>query len=70
VDREMTERHLVLAERHVSQGLVSIARQEQTLARMHGAGHNTEQAEALLAGFMISQTHHEEHRDRLLKLLG
>jgi hypothetical protein len=70
MDRDMMERHLALAERHVALGLINIDRQERTIARMQRNGHDTDQTESLLANFMTFQAQHEEHRDRLLKLLG
>jgi hypothetical protein len=70
MDRKLTERHLALAQRHSANGQIRIERQQSIIAKMQRAGHNIALAERLLGVMMTSQSHHEEHRDRLLNLLG
>lgn len=61
----MLERHLALAEQHVTEGERIVARQRELLAELQRDGHNTISARELLALFESVQATHTADRDRL-----
>ena len=65
MDRRLLEEHLAMVERHVAEGEVHLLRQRQLVSDLRRDGHDTTQAEGLLAAFEASQAAHCEHRDRL-----
>lgn len=65
MDREMVERHLGQARRHVEEGKRHITGQRELLARLERDGHDTTEAAKLLASFEDLQRMHVTDRDRL-----
>ena len=70
MDKTLLEQHLALAERHVTQGEATIARQRQIVERMELGGQNACEARHLLALFLQLQKIHIADRDRLRRELG
>ncbi len=69
MDRKMELDHLAIAEKAVADGERHIEREEQAIADMDRAGHDTKLACATLANFRHMQAEHVAHRDLLLKML-
>ena len=69
MDRKMELDHLVIAEKAVAAGERHIEREEQAIADLDRAGHDTTLARATLATFRRAQAAHIAHRDTLLKML-
>jgi hypothetical protein len=65
MDRAMIEEHLRQAEEHIALGEQHIARQREILAELQRDGHDTAQAEELLATFEETQRMHIADRDRI-----
>jgi hypothetical protein len=65
VDRKTIERHLFLAEKHVSEGERHIARQREIVAELKDNGHDLETARNLLARFEELYASHVADRDRI-----
>jgi hypothetical protein len=63
------EADLEMVGRHVAQGDRHIQRQIEIVKELSEDGHDTVQAEWLLANFLESQKLHLAHYERLLKLL-
>jgi hypothetical protein len=62
-----TERdHLVLAERHISEGESRIAQQAGLVQRLHGAGQQVAAAQMLLENFEQILESWKDHRDLIL----
>ena len=64
MDREFLEKALVQAERHVTHGEATLARQRATLAALERNGHNVALAKECLYVFEESQRLHVADRDR------
>jgi hypothetical protein len=64
-DRAMLERHLAQAERHVSDGEHTVARQREIVAKLVKDGHDSRMAQELLTQFEQSQAIHVADRDRI-----
>ena len=69
MDREILLQHLVLAERHIAQGKAHLIRQETLVAELDRNGHDTKEAEAILATLRQTQALHLQDRDRILSEL-
>jgi hypothetical protein len=69
MDRKMELDHLARAEKTVALGERHIEREEQMIADLDRAGHDTRQARALLATYRLMQAEHIAHRNRLLEML-
>lgn len=67
MDKAMTLAHLALAERHVARGYEHIASQMRIIANLANGGHDTAEADKLLATFEDIQRSHLADRDRLKK---
>lgn len=61
--------HLARAEKTVALGERHIEREEQMIADLDRAGHDTTQARALLATYRLTQVEHIAHRNRILEML-
>jgi hypothetical protein len=70
MNRELNLKHLEQAERRIAEGKDHIARQEGIIARLVSRGHDTSEAEVLLATLLNSQRLHEQHRRSILGELG
>jgi hypothetical protein len=70
MDKNMMLNHLAQAERHVSEGLMHIARQKQIIVKLMKAGHDTTMARSLLVNFEDVLENHIADRDRLKKELA
>lgn len=70
MDLSLIQVHLALLEEHVAQGERHIARQRDLVDLLSRAGHDTEDARALLHEFEESQAMHLADRDRLRKELA
>lgn len=55
------ETELEMAERHVLEGEIHVARQYDLLEQLRIDGHDTKQAEALLAEFEAILAEHKQH---------
>lgn len=65
-DRTLTsETELQMVQRHVREGNSILVRQRAVIDRLQAGGFATDQAEALLLNFRISQSLHEKHLRRL-----
>jgi len=64
MDREFLEKALVQAERHVTQGEATLARQRATIAVFERVGRNVALARECLSVFEESQRLHVADRDR------
>jgi hypothetical protein len=62
MDREMEDRHLLLADRHIAVGKFQIAAQETLVAKLRAQGRDTDVAEKLLALFRDTLASWETHR--------
>lgn len=62
----MILQHLAVAERHVMQGEVHLARQEALIAELNHKERDVTQARDLLATLRETQALHVQHRDRIL----
>ena len=69
MDRKMELDHLAIAEQAVALGDRHILREEQMIADLDRAGHDTTQARELLATYRLTQAEHVAHRNRLLAML-
>ncbi len=67
--RDMELAHLAIAEKAVEQGERHIRREEQMIADLDRAGHDTKLALEVLATYRRIQVEHIAHRNRLLELL-
>jgi hypothetical protein len=65
MDRDMLQRHVKLAERHVAEGARHLARQREIVAELAGDGRDLASAKNLLAQFEARQAAHLEDRDRI-----
>ena len=65
----MWERHLALAERHISEGEGTVVRQRQIVADLERDGHDSAMARALLQQFQQLLDLHVADRDRIRKQL-
>jgi hypothetical protein len=70
MDRELLERSLAQAERHIAEGEAHLVRQRALVARLELGGYDTSEAIRLLRQFEELQAFHLAHRDRLRKELG
>lgn len=70
MDKAMTLAHLALAERHVARGYEHIASQMRIIDSLANGGHDTANAERLLATFEDVQRSHLADRDRLQRELA
>jgi hypothetical protein len=70
MNRELLERSLAQAGRHVIQGRAPRCPQRDLVAKLERDGHDTSQAIQLLRQFQELQALHIADRDRLRKLLG
>jgi len=68
MDQGVLQQHLAQAERHIAQGVVHLARQRVLIAELHRAGHDTDEARAILDSLMETQVLHQQDRERLLRL--
>jgi hypothetical protein len=68
MDQWALQQHLVEIERHIARGVVHLARQRELIAELDRAGHDTEEARAILDSLMETQALHQQHRERLLGL--
>jgi len=68
MDRWALLQHLAQAERHVAEGMVHLARQRALIAELTQAGHDSEEACAILDTLMETQLLHEQEREHLLRL--
>jgi hypothetical protein len=66
--QDVLQQHLAQAERHMAQGVVHLARQRALITELDRAGHNTEEARAILESLMETQLLHQQDRERLLRL--
>lgn len=57
------ETELEMAERHVREGEIHVARQNELVEQLRTDGHCTRQAEELLAEFEAILTEHKAHLD-------
>ncbi len=69
MDRETIQRHLLLAEMHVSQGERHVARQREIVAELKDDGRDLETARNLLARFEELYAQHVADRDRIRREL-
>lgn len=58
--------HLAIAERHVASGNRVVTRQRRLVSKLEADGHDTREAQALLARFEDLQALHIADRDRLI----
>ena len=65
MDRVLLMQHLVEAERHVTEGEYHVRRQRDLVEKLSKHGHDTRQAEVLLAEFEQTLTSHKFDRDRM-----
>ena len=68
MDQAALQQHLAQAERHIARGVVHLARQRELIAELDRAGHDTEEARAILDTLMETQVLHQQDRERLLGL--
>ena len=59
------ELEIDMVRRHVRQGAVIVARQEQLITRLRATGYPSEFAEKVLISFLEIQTEHVTHLQRL-----
>jgi hypothetical protein len=62
--------HLAMAERHVAEGEIHLSQQKALIAELDRDGHDTPDAQAILATMLATQRLHMEDRDRILKELS
>src|SRR5215475_14165265 len=70
MDQAELQQHLAQTEQHIAQGVAHLARQRALIVELGRAGHDTEEARAILDSLMETQVLHEQGRDRLLVLLS
>jgi hypothetical protein len=70
VDQGALQQHLAQAERHIARGVVHLARQRELIAELDRAGHDTEEARAILDTLMETQVLHLHDRELLLGLVS
>lgn len=70
MNREMLADHLLLATKHVEEGARHVLRQRALVAELKRDGHDTGEAERLLAKFEELHTMHRADRDRLARELA
>jgi hypothetical protein len=70
MDQGTLQQHLAQAERHIARGVVHLARQRELIAELDRAGHDTEEARAILDTLMETQILHLQDRELLLGLLS
>jgi hypothetical protein len=70
MDRWALLQHLAQAERHIAEGVVHLARQRALIAALDRAGHDSEEARAILDTLMETQIIHEQDHERLLRLVS
>ena len=70
MDQRALQRRLAQADRHVARGIVHLARQQELIAELDRAGHDTEEARAILDTLMETQVLHLQDRDFLLGLVS
>jgi ribosomal protein S5 len=59
------ETELDMVRRHVRRGVIQVARQHEIIAKLRGANHPTQLAEAVLLAFQSVQVEHEAHLARI-----
>ena len=64
------QRHLEETEWHLTEGHMMVEHQRQIVAKLHAGGHDTTLAIELLNAMVLTQSEHEDRRDRFLKELG
>jgi hypothetical protein len=69
MDRKMELDHLAIGQRAISNGERHIQREEQAIADLDRAGHDTSLARDMLATFRRVQAEHVAHRNLILKML-
>jgi uncharacterized coiled-coil protein SlyX len=69
-DRSEEERHLAEADRHIADVEARVARQQQVIEHLSAGGHDTTEAELLLANFAAILETAREHRQLILHRLG
>jgi len=69
MDRDILLRHLAQAERHVAEGKVHLARQEDLIAMLDRKGRDTNSARRILATLRQIQSLHQRDRSRILSEL-
>ena len=62
------QQHLAQTKRHIARGEVHLARQRALIAKLDRAGHDTEEARAILDSLMETQVLHQQDREFLLGL--
>jgi hypothetical protein len=70
MDQGALQQHVAQAERHISRGVVHLAQQWALIAELDRAGHDTEEARAILDTLMETQVLHQQDRERLLRLIS
>src|SRR5215469_17196059 len=70
MDQGALQQHLAQAERHIARGVVHLARQRELIAKLDRAGHDTEEARAILDTLMETQVLHLQDREFLLGLVS
>jgi hypothetical protein len=66
MDRVRIEEHLNQAEQHITLGMMHISRPQQIIAELQRDGHDTTDAEALLATLEETQRLHLSGRETIL----
>ena len=61
----MAEDRLIMAERHVREGRLTVARQRELVARQKALGLDTARSQSLLAEFEHSLADFEQHLDSI-----
>lgn len=70
MDRRTKLIHLAQARRHVAVGEEHVARQTELIAALERDGHDAREAQCLLARFIVLQTIHIDHCQRLERELS
>ena len=68
MDQGTPQQHLAQTEQHIAEGVVHLARQWALIIELDRAGHDTEEARAILDSLMETQVLHEQDRELLLGL--
>ena len=68
MDQWTLQQRLALAERHIARGAVHLAQQRALIAELDRAGHDIEEAQAILDSLMEAQVLHQQGCERLLRL--
>ncbi|OKO75952.1 hypothetical protein AC629_33420 [Bradyrhizobium sp. NAS80.1] len=66
MDRAMLEKHLAIAQRHISEGAEHLARQQELIDELAHHNHDTTGAQAVLTTMRETQAIHIADRDRIL----